>query len=399
MRKDKGQFVSLIVIMSLVFVATGSLFSTVLVNDVLRSEVEFNTGDISHISQTTVHRDYFEEHVEDEIIYATHQASYHMGQATQEGGIDWDNRDEVTEEELIDEFKDEVTSRANDRLSSLPSYCTGPEVEEINYNSGDIFDNIFWNPDYDRDEINCRWVQGRTYLPVEKPNLINIHENRYNSLVEHSVQLWESTQETLPDQHNATETRDANYCGESLSDVRDRAEDAAKDTAEDKDFTPDIIDNADDPEDGIAVVSDITGFERDTFENDPNSEDCTTCSSTSTGDGNPDDGGDGDVEYCSSFSSSNTKDEATSSHSTTGVCKDWNGTTESCDDTEQEYTSWDEELDDWEVESTYIADYTRLSFRLQDEDEEITVAVSDTPTEVRDDHNLEFSFAIYEDFE
>lgn len=254
-KMKKGQFLSILVVVTLLFISGGSMFTTLYANHEMNRAWAIFTGDMRTVAETQMKAESYPGFVTDQARYSINNAGYELGR--QSAHKDWSNTNIPEKDVLEQQFIDAVMTNSDYGLKPNNAYsgCKAPNIEDYGYNatrSGTVV-----GFDFDKDNIICggnnRGFQELDFISLtDYTESVHIGHNYLDSS-EYAVDIAHALNESLQDgpiYGVASDTTGCNPDSEEEDETAADARESSKDTARDKiDGTADdTLDSVDQPE-------------------------------------------------------------------------------------------------------------------------------------------------------
>ena len=284
--KRKGQFVSMIAIIALLFISGGSLFTSLFAQETFSQHVNYYSNDANNIADAKMRGELYPQRMEHELNYTFNNAAYYLG--SRGGGEDWD-RNIPTLSQLESELVGDIFNGPYDirRQNSILG-CASPNIDSSTFNF-----NGEHNMSYALQEPKIRCPIGapsRAKLPIRKENggystqeyQVSNKKNNYIYLADYAINLSEKAEDVTPNPLEGTGSEKTSSCEDSDRDATiDDAESSAFSTAY-VDIAEDAIDDTSSPS-YMEVTSSETEIYGDFVELEGDWEDCTYTVTVSCG--------------------------------------------------------------------------------------------------------------------
>ncbi len=260
-RISKGQFLSILVVVTLLFISGGGLFTTLFAKQQLGHVWSIYTGDHRQMAETYAKTSHYPIFLSNNVEYAINNAAYELG--TNGSDREWNKSNIPAEEQLLSDFNESIVAHNEYGIRSQNYYagCSVPNIgyfsvdEMYGYTDGHIFgynmdsniikcgkggfeskaidkmENFFFSdrPAYDRQE-NI----DHNYIPTYKFAVEMTEELRdsFNPPIYDTAN--ETTGQCDPDSENREEAKDEAY-NTAKNDARDKIQGKVSDAASNSD--------------------------------------------------------------------------------------------------------------------------------------------------------------------
>lgn len=271
-KKRKGQFISMIVVFTLLMISGGTLFSAVLAQNQITTTVNYSSNDVSQLMLAKTKVKLFEFNIRKETNYSFNIVAEDIGE---DGGkVDW-VENIPSEGEIKSEFEDELLNHEYGiKGQNRVKRCSPPVVSESVLK---IKNENHLRLEFDDPSISCSATGTRAMVPVKEDYDIVNEQNNYLHMAKYARTLSQKVRDIAPDTVEGT-GEDTSSCEDSdQSATREDAKDEAKDNAVSGHL--DVASNAysqtsSERESFISGNTD-TSYEGDYTQIDYETEDCT----------------------------------------------------------------------------------------------------------------------------
>jgi len=302
---SKGQFLSILVIVTLLFISGGSMFTTLFAKNQLNYVWSIYTGDHRQIAETYAKADTYPLFLSNNVGYAIDNAAYELGK----NGSDrtWNKSQIPTEEELFEDYNDTIVGHSEYGIRSQNYYagCSVPNIEQYSIEEnwgagvgGAATDGYEFAYNMDSNLIKCgksgfdskAIKEMENFAPSRRPNYDRDYfiSNNYIELSRYAINLSMEIREVMDQTQTwGTATGTTDECDPNSEDRQNEKEDVHQDARENAvdnivGVVEDAVDNTD-KSSYISVYSDESAswWPR---EDNPNNVSDVPCSLTHTHD-------------------------------------------------------------------------------------------------------------------
>ncbi len=295
---SKGQFLSILVIVVLLFISGGSLFTSLFARNQMNFVFSYFEGDMATVAETEMRASEFPVYMHNQAEYATNNAALVLG----ENGsyADWNKTHMPTKEYLMHRYNETIVAhgeyglRANDYFRGCSQT---PKVDYYNITESTFGGNWYFEYSVDKKLLACgggRWgtkafqeVEMESYRGPEVDDHLEISHN-YIELSRYARNLTEAIRQEIPQTQTwGTSTGTTSHCDPTSSDKQDKRNAVHKDARQNAvDNVVGVVEEAVDATDKPSYFS-VDSVESPSWwprKDDPNNVTDVDCSLTHTHD-------------------------------------------------------------------------------------------------------------------
>ncbi|QGA80832.1 hypothetical protein [Candidatus Nanohalobium constans] len=216
---NKGLVTVIIPIFTVVFIGSGTLYSSVMITDSFKETIEYNTGDPAKMSETKLKADLYPEKMRKELNFSINKKV-----------TDNDRTDITGRDNLIQKHKSEVLSHV--KTQNRVEDCGKPPINSLNLNN-DVYSLVF-----EEEFIDCSSSSAEVQIPFDASNIrVDKSRTHYIDMLIHSTSVRDNFIEKLPDkQPEYSGDSGGNSCPEDLDDEKEDAREDAENKYENSDL-------------------------------------------------------------------------------------------------------------------------------------------------------------------
>lgn len=186
----KGQLLSVLSLMAIIFIVTGNMFSAVIAQDEIKESISYSANDANQLLKAEIKAEIYQNNIQKELNYSFNNAAYSL--STDWNELKWD--DNIPKEETIEaSFKKEMTSGDygvfnQNRLRG----CKTPQLESkpleiINSNKIEL--------SIKTPKVNCSGGMTNAIVPIKEQYTIENPENNLLHLASYARTLAQKVNE------------------------------------------------------------------------------------------------------------------------------------------------------------------------------------------------------------
>lgn len=200
-RVKKGQFLSILVVVTLLFISGGSMFTTLFANHEMNRAWSVFTGDMRTLAETQMKAESYPQFLNEQARFSTNNAGYELGRNG--AHKTWNNTNMPSKDVLEQQFIDTVITNTDYGLKANNKYagCSVPNIGDYGYGYSVSGKKIAF--DLDGNTIVCggknRGIQELQFISQTSYNeAVSIRHN-YLDASRYAVELAHALEQALQD--------------------------------------------------------------------------------------------------------------------------------------------------------------------------------------------------------
>lgn len=269
--RSKGQMISVLTVVVLLFVSGGALFTGLIGSQEIQETVTYSTDDINALAEAKVNAEMYRFNIRKELNYTFNNVAYELGEEA--GGVEWeDNIPDM--EDVNTTFKDQLLNREDINIitQNRAGECDPPEIDDSML---DLASKHELRLEFSDPWIECDGLETRAMVPVDDSFAVDNTDNNYLSLANDSIELanesWEiinntqwSRNGTVEDPMSYVDVPDESFnnacyhlSGSDESQADDDAYQSAEEQYDDTEIAEEAYDNLDSEGELYEFVNDL----------------------------------------------------------------------------------------------------------------------------------------------
>lgn len=189
--KSKGEFVSILTVVVLLFVSGGALFTGLLGSQQIQQTVTYSTDDINALASAKINSEIYRFNIRKEMNYTFNNVAYELGEEA--GGVGWEDNI-PSMEDVNSTFKDQLLNRGaiNIKEQNRAGNCEPPQIDESVL---EIATKHELRLEFSDPWIKCNGLKTEAMVPVSDTFVVRDTDNNYLNLANESRELanesWE----------------------------------------------------------------------------------------------------------------------------------------------------------------------------------------------------------------
>ncbi len=187
--------ISVLVIIVLVFVSGGALFTGLVGSQQIQETVTYSTDDINALTTAKVNSEIYRFNIRKELNYTFNNVAYELGEEA--GGVEWeDNIPDMADVNTT--FKDQILNREeiNIKSQNRAGNCDPPEIDDSMLELGPRHELTVGLSD---PWIRCDGLKTEAMVAVEDSFVVHNTDNNYLNLARDSIELANESWEIIND--------------------------------------------------------------------------------------------------------------------------------------------------------------------------------------------------------